>query len=65
MSVMSDNETEARRSVLLPPGWLDRIRRLAQASRRSVHAEMLWLIERGLEAEEHPAGEPDDPQDRR
>mgnify|MGYP001583860556 CR=1 FL=1 len=43
---------ETRTSVRLPAGWHDRIRRLAAASRRSIHAEIIWLIGRGMQAEE-------------
>lgn len=58
---MTDNRT-----VALPDGWLGRIRHLAAVSRRSVHAELLWLLELGLHAEESLEGNNDnDSQDRR
>jgi hypothetical protein len=44
---------ETRTSVRLPAGWHDRIRLLATASRRSIHAEIIWLIGRGMQAEEN------------
>ncbi len=44
--------TETRTTIRLPEGLHNRVRRLADRQRRSVHAELLWLIERGLEAEE-------------
>lgn len=56
--------TDTRTSVRLPDGWHDRIRYLAAASRRSVHAEILWLLELGLHAEESLKGNHDDTQDR-
>ena len=57
--VMEDTRT----SVRLPPGWHDRIAALARNARRSVHAEILWLIERGLHLEE-TGGTSDDAADR-
>ena len=47
--VMEDIRTT---SIRLPAYWHERIAQLARAARRSTHAEILWLIERGLQAEE-------------
>jgi hypothetical protein len=44
---------EARMTVRLPGDLLDRLRTAAERDRRSVHAEILWLLERGLD---EPAG---------
>ncbi len=44
--------TDTRTTLRLPDDLHDRARRLAARDRRSVHAELLVLIERGLEAEE-------------
>jgi predicted transcriptional regulator len=43
---------ETRTTIRLPAGLHDRVRRLAGTDRRSVHAELLWLIERALDEED-------------
>ena len=40
----------------LDPRLHKRVERLAQRSRRSVHAQLLWLIERALETAEQTEG---------
>jgi len=44
--------TEKRTSLRLPDDMRERVERLAVRDRRSVHAELLWLIEKGLQQEE-------------
>jgi predicted DNA-binding protein len=41
-----------RISLRLPEALHERAKRLAEHNRRSLHAELLWLIERGLEQDE-------------
>lgn len=48
--------TTNRTSVRLPRGFPARVHRLAEADRRSDHAELLWLLERALLAEESRRG---------
>jgi predicted transcriptional regulator len=43
---------DTRTTIRLPDDLHERARRLAARDRRSVHAELLVLIERGLEIEE-------------
>jgi predicted transcriptional regulator len=43
---------ETRTTLRLPDDLRDRVRRLAERDRRSVHAELLWLIERAAEDQE-------------
>lgn len=50
---------DKRTSVALPDDWHERITRLAKDARRSVHAEILWLIGLGLQAEETQGGSND------
>ncbi len=48
---------DTRTTIRLPEDLHVRVRRLAERDRRSVHAELLVLIERGLALEESiPAG---------
>jgi predicted DNA-binding protein len=51
---MADNEH--RTSIRLPDELHQRVQDLADRDRRSVHAELLWLIERGADAEEGKKG---------
>jgi hypothetical protein len=46
-----DDET-TRMSIRLPDGLLARLRRVADRNRRSVHAQMLVFIERGLDQDD-------------
>jgi hypothetical protein len=46
--------TEIKRFTLrLPEELLERVRANAQRDRRSIHGQMLWLIEQGLESTAH------------
>jgi hypothetical protein len=44
------DEGETRMTVRLPDELLARLRQAAAGDRRSVHAEMLWLLEHALDA---------------
>ena len=44
------DEGETRMTVRLPAVLAARLREAAARDRRSVHAELLWLLERGLDA---------------
>jgi len=44
-----DTMSDKRTSIRLPDELHERVRQVAERDRRSVHAELLWLIERGLE----------------
>jgi hypothetical protein len=44
------DEGETRMTVRLPNELLARLRQAAAHDRRSVHAEMLWLLEHALDA---------------
>jgi plasmid stability protein len=48
MTVTEEGET--RMTVRLPDKLLARLRQAAAHDRRSVHAEMLWLLEHALDA---------------
>jgi predicted transcriptional regulator len=43
---------ETRTTIRLPADLHERLRRAAERDRRTVHAEMLYLIERGLDQDE-------------
>lgn len=45
-------EQETRQTIRLPDPLLARLRRAADHDRRSVHAQMLTYIERGLDQDE-------------
>jgi hypothetical protein len=45
-------EPETRQTIRLPDTLLTRLRAAAERNRRSVHAQMLIFIERGLDADE-------------
>ena len=50
---------ELRTTIRLPDDLHGKVRELAERERRSVHAELLWLIERGIlcEEEDHQKGQ--------
>jgi hypothetical protein len=47
--MMVPDEGETRMTVRLPTALAARLRQAAARDRRSVHAELLWLLERGLD----------------
>ena len=54
--LMPDEITIKPVLLRLDPRLHKRVERLAQRSRRSVHAQLLWLIERALETAEQAEG---------